>query len=119
MRWRNLATALPRRNGCTLSTRSEALPCCSGSFLGYGITSADAALPATLIPGLQLAEPLPLLAGKAHDLHLLDRNVIGRAGVDLDARQHHRQFHVLDGVSLLEDILGCKIVAAGFQHRFE
>jgi hypothetical protein len=32
MRWRNLATALPRRKGCTHSTRSEDSLCRSGSF---------------------------------------------------------------------------------------
>jgi hypothetical protein len=32
---------------------------------------------------------------KPHELHRLDRDVIGRAGVDLDARQHHRQFQTL------------------------
>jgi hypothetical protein len=31
-----------------------------------------------LIPRLQLAEPLPGPAGKPHELHLLDRDVIGR-----------------------------------------
>jgi hypothetical protein len=31
-----------------------------------------------LIPRLQLPEPLPGLAAEPHELHLLDRNVIGR-----------------------------------------
>jgi len=36
-------------------------------------------------PGLQLAKPLPGLAIETHELHLLNRHVIGRRGVDLDA----------------------------------
>ena len=48
----------------------------------------------TLIPRLQFPETLPRLAIKAHELHLLDRHVIGRRGVDLDARQQHRQFQI-------------------------
>jgi hypothetical protein len=34
-----------------------------------------------------LAEPLPLLAGEAHELQLLDRQMVTLAGIDLDAGQ--------------------------------
>jgi hypothetical protein len=67
----------------------------------------------TSIPGLQFAKTLPGLAVEAHELHLVHRHVIGRTGVELDARQQQRQFQVFDGVSLLENIFGREIVAAG------
>src|SRR6202035_4559221 len=38
-----------------------------------------------LIPRLQFAETLPALAVEAHELHLVDRDVIGRRGIDPDA----------------------------------
>jgi hypothetical protein len=39
-------------------------------------------------------EQLPALAGEAHHLHLLDRGVIVRAGVDRDARQQHGKLQI-------------------------
>ena len=46
-----------------------------------------------------LAEAFPGLAGPALQLHLPDRMVVGRAGVDLDARQQVRDVQVAPGWS--------------------
>src|SRR6201994_1142007 len=86
----------------------------ASSFRGASDTRPD-----LLIPLLQLAKPLPALAVEAHELHLVDRHMIGRAGVDLDPREQHRQFEILYGVGVLEDVVGREVVAASLQYRLE
>src|SRR6516225_11962545 len=73
----------------------------------------------TSIPRLQFAETFPALAVEAHELHLVDRHVIGRRSVDLDAREQHGQFQIANRKRLLQYVFGRQIVAAGLQHGFQ
>src|SRR3954468_2318383 len=61
-------------------------------------------------------ERLECLALELTHLHLLDRVEVRRAGVDLDARQRHPGFEILQASGLGHDILAREIVAALLQH---
>src|SRR5262245_39663557 len=59
-----------------------------------------------------LAEQLPGFALELLQLDLRDRSEVGRAGVDLDARQQAAEFEILDAGRLLHDVLTRQVVAA-------
>src|SRR5688572_28930631 len=65
---------------------------------------------------VKLAEEDPALAVELRELLLLDRGVIGRAGVDLDARQQQRELDVLQTRRLLHDVLAAQVVSRLLQH---
>src|SRR4051812_12249433 len=48
-----------------------------------------------------VAKPVPPLAGPPHQLKLTDRVIVGRAGIQLDPRQHRRVFQVMQVGRLL------------------
>src|SRR5262245_38444035 len=52
------------------------------------------------VAGDHRTEQHPSLAVEASHLHLLDRIEIGRAGVDLDPRQQHWQFEIVQAGDL-------------------
>ena len=56
------------------------------------------------------------LAVEAPHLGLLDRREIGRAGIDRDAGQQHRQFEIVQAGRLLHHVLAGQLVAALLQH---
>src|SRR5262252_11015798 len=56
------------------------------------------------------------LAIEAPHLGLPDRREIGRAGIDRDAGQQHRQFEMLQVSRLLHHILAGQLVAALLEH---
>src|SRR5437762_800579 len=66
-----------------------------------------------------LPETLPLLAIEAHELHLLDRRMVVRCGIDLDAGQEHWQLEVFDRIGLLVNVLRAQVVSGGFEHVFK
>src|SRR6202158_546430 len=68
------------------------------------------------LAGDDIAEQLPAFAIELHQLHLLDRKEIVRAGVDLDPRQQHIDGKILQVCGLLHHILARKIVTALFQN---
>ena len=68
------------------------------------------------LAGDHVAEQLPGLAVEPHQLHLLDREVVVGAGVDLDAGQHQVGVEVLQAGRLLHHVLTGEIVAALLQH---
>ena len=57
-----------------------------------------------------------LSPSKRGKLHLTDRAEVGRRGVDLHARQKHRQFEVLEVGRLLHDVFARKVGAALLEH---
>src|SRR5262249_6794735 len=59
-----------------------------------------------------VAEQLPVLALEARQLRRLDRIVVGRAGVDRDARQQQRRLELLVVGRLFHDVLTGQVVAA-------
>src|SRR5262245_38855282 len=65
---------------------------------------------------VHLAEQHPALAVELGELFLLDRREVGRARVDLDARQQEWQLEVLDVRGLLHDVLARQVVAALLDH---
>src|SRR4029450_5286557 len=92
------AMATPARQFEALGRRRPHVRIVSGAALrnktGVSKTAAcarsitDENLPiSTLLGREHLAEPLPLLAGEAHELQLLDRPMVTLAGIDLDAGQ--------------------------------
>src|SRR4051794_6327126 len=82
-------------------------------LMGDIVSSLSSPLPSAAD---HVAHQLPALAVELLELHLLDREEIGRAGIDLDARQQHRHFEVLEVGRLLHDVLARQIVAALLQH---
>ena len=64
-----------------------------------------------------VAEQPPRRAVKLLQLHLFDRiEIVGRGG-ERNARQQHRQLHIVQTGGLLHHVLAGEIVAAGFEHR--
>src|SRR4051812_34000895 len=61
-------------------------------------------------------ERLERLALELTHLHLFDRVEVRRTGVDLDARQRHAGFEILQIGGLVHDILAREVVAALLQH---
>src|SRR6476659_3841351 len=53
---------------------------------------------------------------ESRHLHLLDGEIVGRAGVDLDARQQQPEFEVLEVGRLPHDVLAGELVAALLEH---
>jgi len=49
-------------------------------------------------------EVLPLAVGEAHHPHLLDRRMVVRAGVDLDALHHHGKLDAFEQAGLPHDV---------------
>src|SRR6185312_6973860 len=84
--------------------------------LPYAFTMTDALR--TLLAGHDRAEPLPGLALESLHLQLLDRREIGRAGLDLGARQIDADLEV-QVRCLLHHIRAGEIVSALPQHLFE
>jgi hypothetical protein len=66
-----------------------------------------------------LAEGHPALTLEFDQLHLLDRVIIRRAGVERDAGQQHVQLHVLQALRLLQNVLARQVVAGLAQHRLQ
>src|ERR1700760_4945675 len=61
-------------------------------------------------------EHLPFLALETHHLQLLDRRVIGRRSVDLDAGEQRVRLEILQARGLLHDVVARQVVAAHLQH---
>src|SRR5690349_1606012 len=64
------------------------------------------------------AEKDPTLAVEPLQLHLPDGSEIRRTGVDVDARQHHRQLHVPEIGGLAHDIFARQLIATLSQNDF-
>ena len=64
------------------------------------------------LAGNDIAEQLPAFAVEFHQLHLLDRKEVVRAGADLDAGQQHFAGKILQARGLLHHILPREIVTA-------
>src|SRR3954447_1757183 len=60
----------------------------------------------------QAAEPDPGCAVPTLELHLLDRPVVLRAGVQCDAGQQHRDGHILEIGGLLHHVLTREVAVA-------
>ena len=57
-----------------------------------------------------------MFTGKTPHLHLLDRSIIGRAGVDRDTRQQQVELYALQICRLRHDVLMRELVSALFEH---
>src|SRR3954447_16281853 len=86
---------------------------------GGGWRSAESAATSLLGPDLSAdygPEQFAVIAVESRHLHLLDREIVARAGVDLDARQQHPEFEILEVARLLHDVLAREFVAALLEH---
>src|SRR6185312_15135010 len=81
-----------------------------------GLSRRQAGARRLLVHRQHVAEELPGLAVELGELLLLDRVVIGRAGVDLDTRQQHGGLEPLEVRRLLHHVLAREIVTALLQH---
>src|SRR5271167_4771517 len=63
-----------------------------------------------------VAELLPTRAVEGGELRLADRAEIVGRGINLDARQQHRQFEVLQVSRLLHDVVPRQVVTALLEH---
>src|SRR5690349_19185595 len=72
-----------------------------------------------LLGAHHIAEASPGLAVEARQLHLLDRREVGRARVDLDARQRGVGDEVLEAGRLLHDVGAAQVVARLLEHLLE
>src|SRR5947209_1808561 len=85
-----------------------------------GVTAALARgchLPRSTLDRDQLRHRLPRLAVELREARLTDRVVVVGLEVDLHARQQHAEFHILEALHLLQEVLAREIVAAAFQHQ--
>src|ERR1700682_2702573 len=64
------------------------------------------------------SEQVPLLALETHHLKLFDRIEVGRAGVDLHARQQGVEVEVLEARGLFHDVVAGQVVACLLQHLY-
>ena len=62
------------------------------------------------------SEQFTVFTVESRHLHLLDREIVGRACVDLDARQQQPRFEVLEVSGLSHDVLAGEFVAALLEH---
>src|SRR5882762_191036 len=58
------------------------------------------------------SEQFPMFTVESRHLHLLDREIVGRARVDLDSWQQQPEFEVLEVSGLPHDVLAGEFVAA-------
>src|SRR5690348_9476153 len=66
-----------------------------------------------------VAEENPSFAIESLQLHLADGMEVGRAGVDENSRQHHRQLQIAEILRLPHDVLPSEVVPALLQHLHE
>ena len=83
---------------------------CEGLHLFESSLSRQSAF----LPGTAnyFAESHPAFAIKANELHLLNREVVLGAGVDLDAGQHHRQLQIFNVGGLAQQVLASQLISA-------
>src|SRR6185312_8871027 len=61
-------------------------------------------------------EQFSMLPAESRHLHLLDREIIGRARVDFDAWQQQSRFEVLEVGGLSHDVFAGEFIAALLEH---
>jgi hypothetical protein len=62
------------------------------------------------------AKQFPVLPRESHHLHLLERRVVSRAGIDRDARQQHTEPKLVKVGRLLQHIFAREVVPALHEH---